>query len=203
MAAIRDPDESAERSRTSPTPAAAGNEADRALVSELAGRLDKVDRQLAEFHRRSAHRESVIDRLHEENQRLLGGIGRIILEPVVTDLISLYDQLDREVRRLDPGGQDRRLLWSFAEDVAQILDRCGMERFSAEPGDPFQRDRHRPLGVVACDDESRHNTVAEVAAVGFYERDTGRIRRQVQARVYQYGPGPGQAGPTPQAAQSQ
>jgi molecular chaperone GrpE len=39
---------------------------------------------------------------------------------------------------------------------------------------------------VPCDDESRHNTVAEVVAVGFLERETGRIRRPVQARVYQY-----------------
>jgi molecular chaperone GrpE len=157
-----------------------------ALFGELAGRLDKVEAQLTEFHRRSAHRESVIDRLHEDNQRLRGGFARIILEPVVTDLIRLHDQLVREVRRLEAAGQDARLLWSFAEDVTAILDRCGIEVFSAEPGDPFERERHRPLAVVTCDDESRHNTVAEVVAVGFLERDSGRIRRPVQARVHQY-----------------
>jgi len=48
--------------------------------------------------------------------------------------------------------------------------------------------QHRSLAVVPCDDESRHNTVAEVVAVGFVERDTGRIRRPVQARVHQYSP---------------
>jgi len=162
--------------------------AEPALFGELAGRLDKVEAQLAEFHRRSAHRESVIDRLHEENQRLRGGFGRIVLEPVVTDLIRLYDQLVREVRRLEADGQDARLLGSFAEDVTEILDRCGIEVFSAEPGDPFERERHRPLAMVACDDESRHNTVAEVVAVGFLERDSGRIRRPVHARVHRYSP---------------
>ena len=172
-----------------------------AVLADLADRLDRVEGQLAEFNRRAAHRESVIDHLHEQNQRLHGGIGRTILEPVVTDLIRLYDQLDREVRRLDADGQDARLLWSFAEDVAQILDRCGIERFSAKPGDPIERDRHRPLGVVACDDERRHNTVAEVAAAGFYERDTGRIRRPVQARFYQYAPA--EADQTPDAPQLQ
>ena len=44
-----------------------------ALAGELSGRLDKVEGQLSEFHRRSAHRESLIDRLHEENQRLRPG----------------------------------------------------------------------------------------------------------------------------------
>ena len=161
-----------------------------AVLGELAGRLGRVEEQLAEFHRRSAHRELVIDRLHEENQQLRGGIGKIILEPVVADLIRLDDQLNREVRRLESDGQDPRLLWSFAEDVRQILDRCGIDVFSAEPGDPFDRDRHRALAVVACQDESRHNTVAEVVAAGFAERETGRVRRPVQARFYQYTPAP-------------
>jgi molecular chaperone GrpE len=160
-----------------------------AVLGDLAGRLGRVEEQLAEFHRRSAHRELVIDRLHEENQQLRGGIARLILEPVVADLIRLDDQLTREVRRLEADGQDPRLLWSFAEDVRQILDRCGIDVFSAEPGDPFDRDRHRPLAVVACQDESQHNTVAEVVAAGFAERETGRVRRPVQARFYQYTPG--------------
>jgi len=157
-----------------------------AILGELTGRFDKVEGQLSEFHRRSAHRESLIDRLHDENQRLRGGIGRVVLEPVVADLIRLYDQLSREAHRL--GGQDERLLASFAEDVAQILDRCGYEVFSADPGDPFLRERHRPLAVVPCDDESRHNTVAEVVAAGFVERDTGRVRRPLHARFHQYSP---------------
>ena len=162
-----------------------------------------MEEQLAEFHRRSAHRELVIDRLHEENQQLRGGIGKILLEPVVADLIRLDDQLNREVRRLESDGQDPRLLWSFAEDVRQILDRCGIDVFSAEPGDPFDRDRHRPLAVVACQDQTLHNTVAEVVAAGFTERETGRVRRPVQARFYQYTPGPGEPEPDTDAAQSQ
>ena len=174
-----------------------------AALGELAGRLAQVEEQLAEFHRRSAHREQVIDRLHEENQQLRGGFARIILEPVVADLIRLDDQLNREVRRLESDGQDPRLLWSFAEDIRQILDRCGIDVFLAEPGDPFERDRHRALAVVACHDESRHNSVAEVVAAGFAERETGRVRRPVQARFYQYTPGPGETGAGSDTAQSE
>jgi molecular chaperone GrpE len=174
-------------------PQAAGDTA--AMLDELAKRLGKMEELLAEFHRRSSHRETIIDRLHEENQQFRGGIGRLILEPVVADLIRLHDQLSREVRRLGTDGQDEQLLWSFAEDVAQILDRCGIEVFSAEPGDPFEAHRHRPLAVVSCHDQSRHNTVAEVIAAGFLERETGRVRRPVQARFYQYIPGLGAAGP--------
>jgi molecular chaperone GrpE len=164
-----------------------GSESDElAGLAEVAGRLGKLEGQLAEFHRRSAHRESVIDRLHEENQRLRSGMERIILEPVITDLIRLHDQLSREVRRLDAAGEDALLLRSFADEIEQILDRNGIELFSASPGDPFERGRHRPLTVVACDDDARHNTVAEVVAAGFSERETARVRRPVQVRVFQH-----------------
>ncbi len=195
-----DANESREEAQPEATPILARDEGVSGLLGELATRLEKVEEHLAESHRRAAHRESVIDRLHEENQRLHGGIRRMILEPVVTDLIRLYDQLEREADRPDANGGDGQLLRSFADDVAQILDRCGIEVFSAEPGDPFERGRHRPVGVVACDDESRHKTVAKVVAAGFYERETGLVRRPVNAHFHQYSPG-GEGGPAPDPAQ--
>ena len=107
---------------------------------------------------------------------------------MITDLIRLHDQLGREVRRLEAGDEDALLPRSFADDIAQILDRCGIELFTASPGDPFERGRHRPLTVVACDDSSGHNTVAEVVAAGFDERETGRVRRPAHVHVFQYTP---------------
>ena len=168
----------------------------------LVARLENVEQQLAEFHRRAAHRELVIDRLHEENQRLRDGFGRIILEPLVADLIRLYDELQRALRGRDADGHDGPLLRSFADDILQILDRCGLEAFSAEPGEPFDRSRHRAMGVISCDDQSRHNTVAEVLALGFRDRDADRVRRPVHARFHQCSPGPGEAGPVSDASKS-
>jgi molecular chaperone GrpE len=164
--------------------------ADSAGLSELASRLGRVEEQLAGFHRRAEHRESVIDQLHEENQRFKAGLRREVLEPVVTDLIRLHDQLSREARRQAGHGQDARLAESFADDVAQILDRCGMDMITAAPGDRFDINRHQPLEVVACADEAQHNTVAEVTAAGFVDRETGHLRRPLQARFYQYQPEP-------------
>jgi molecular chaperone GrpE (heat shock protein) len=150
-------------------------------AEDLCKRLAAVEEQLSEFHRRAAHRESVIDRLHEENQRLKQGEHRIVLEPVVADLIRLHEQLSREARRADDG-----LIRSFADEVAEVLDRCGIEVFEAVPGEPHQVDRHRPLTVVPCSDPEQHNTVAEAVSAGFYDREAGRVRRPAQARFYQY-----------------
>ena len=99
---------------------------DSAGLSELASRLGRVEEQLAGFHQRSAHREAVIDQLnsaidqlHEENQLLKAGLSRMVLEPVITDLIRLHDQLSQEARRQAGDGQDAKLAWSFVDDVAQ------------------------------------------------------------------------------------
>jgi molecular chaperone GrpE (heat shock protein) len=155
-------------------------------ADEIVLRLDKVTGQLAEFNRRAAHRELVIDRLHEENQRLHAGIGRELLEPVIADLIRLHDQLGREATRRGEAGQDDQMLRSFADDVTEILDRCGIETFHAKPGDPFDRERHSPVGLVDCTDATKDNTVAEVIDAGFLTRATGTVRRPLRARFYQH-----------------
>jgi molecular chaperone GrpE (heat shock protein) len=163
---------------------------DSAGLSELASRLGQVEEQLAGFNRSAAHRESVIDQLHEENQLLKAGLNRKVLEPVVTDLIRLHDQLSQEARRQAGSGQDARLAESFADEVEQILARCGMDMITAVPGEPFDVSRHHPLAMVPCADEAQHNTVAEVTAAGFIDRETGHLRRPLQARFYQYQPEP-------------
>lgn len=147
----------------------------------LSLRLSAVEDQLRDFHRRAAHREQVIDRLHEENQQLRQGGHRVVLRPVIADLIRLHDQLAREARR-DPGG----ILPSFVAEVAEILDRCGIEVFEAEPGEAYRTDLHRPLAVIPTADPGLHNTVAEAAGAGFRDREAGRIHRPARARFYQY-----------------
>ena len=158
---------------------------------EPAERLSAIEGAIAEFNRRSAHREAVIDRLHEENQRLRGGLYRALLEPVIADLIRMYDALLREADRLTAENTDPaygRLLESFADDALLTLDRCGLEEFTARHGEPFDPGRHTAVSVVPVDDEALDNTVAEVIAVGFLDRESGRVRRPVRARFHQFRP---------------
>jgi molecular chaperone GrpE (heat shock protein) len=155
----------------------------------LAG-LERVEAQLADFHRRSEHRESIIDRLREENQEFRGGLRRVILEPVVSDLLRLYDSMARDAQRL--AGQDpkaARLMSSYADDVALAVERCGYELFPAVPGEPFTTGRHTPSGsAVPTADPNRESTIAEPLSAGLLEIETGRVRRPARARVYRYEP---------------
>src|ERR1700743_1326943 len=79
--------------------------ADSSGLSDLASRLSQVEAQLAGFHQRAGHRETVIDQLHAEEQLLKTGLSRVVLEPVVTDLIRLHDQLSREAGRQADNGE--------------------------------------------------------------------------------------------------
>ena len=77
-----------------------------AELRDMAERLRLIEQQASEFHRRSAHRESVIDRLHAENRELESAVSRSVLEPVAADLLRLYDALCREAARLSGAAPD-------------------------------------------------------------------------------------------------
>jgi molecular chaperone GrpE (heat shock protein) len=168
-------------------------------VVQVLERLKAIEDQLGEHGQRAAHREAVIDRLHAENQELRGGLRRTILEPAVGDLIRLFDALSREARRLqehdgEPAAVSGDLIRSFAGDVELILDRCGLESFAADVGDPYRTGEHHAVSVLPTDDPERDGTVAELVAVGFREREPGRVRRPLQARFYRYRPADERAG---------
>lgn len=149
-------------------------------------RLDRIEAQLTDFHRRSAHRETVIDRLHEENQQFRDGVRRVLLEPVVTDLLRLYDSMVREAARRSTGDKPDMLVASFADEVELAVERCGYEFFTAVAGEPYQAGRHAPASTVATDDPARDNTVAESLSAGLIEIETGRVRRPSRARFFRY-----------------
>ena len=150
--------------------------------------ITALDARLGGLDERARHREAVIDRLHAENQELRAGERRSVLDPVITDLIRLHEQLTREAAGLRERGEDRlaALLDSLADDALLALERVGVEPVEARAGDPFQADLHRPLSAVDDPDPDRAHTIARVAAQGFRDAATGRIRRRVQAHFFQH-----------------
>jgi molecular chaperone GrpE len=178
------------RQPVAPDPATATQEQSRIISGtqqEIIERLELIEQQAGEYHRRSAHTESVIDRLHAENQELRDNARRSVFEPVAADLIRLYDSLSQEAERLagaEAVAAIAKLMMSFAEDVELILDRCGFEPVAAAAGDPFIVSEHAAVAVSTTDDQSLNNTVARVVASGLRDKATGVVRRPLKARVY-------------------
>ncbi len=155
--------------------------------SDIAERLRLLEEQGAEYHRRAAHREAVIDRLHLENQKLRDEVRGSVFDPITADLMRLYDSLRLEAERLAKAGADRgiaKLMNSYAADVELILDRCGLEPYSASPGEPFKLGEHSVADTIEIGEEDREDTIAVVTATGFRSRDTGQVKRPVRAIFY-------------------
>lgn len=157
-------------------------------LASLGERLASLDERLAELDERARHRERVIDRLHEENRLLRDGERRSLLDPLVTDLIRLHEQLAHEAAGLRERGSDATgaLLDSLADDVLLALERAGVEPIRAQVGDPFRADLHQPSGTITDTDPERDNTVAHMVSPGFRDTVTGRIRSRVRARFYRH-----------------
>ncbi|WP_018657910.1 nucleotide exchange factor GrpE [Actinomadura flavalba] len=152
------------------------------VVAALAALGARLDRE----HERAAHREAVIDRLHEENQRLRRGELESALAPLRAALYRLHDHARREARRFaepDPpdAGYAAPLLAALADDVADALARSGVERFTVAAGAPYDVTRHRPVAVETVTDPELAETVRGVLSDGFEQN--GRIVRKAEVRV--------------------
>ena len=165
-----------------------GEDTDAAFRAEVREALAGLSARLDSERERAAHREAVIDRLHEENQRLRRGELQAMLEPVHAALYRLHDQARHESSRLaSPDGdppdpeQTAKLLEAVADDVADALARLGVERFRVEPGDTYDAARHRPVAVTSVTEPGRDGTVVTVQSDGFEQN--GKVLRKAAVCV--------------------
>jgi len=157
-----------------------------AQVAALAAELRDMRREMHGADERAAARERIIDRLHEDNQRLRAGDRQLVLRPVLTDLQRLRNDLLRQAGAV-PGemGGDAvgALLRSYAHSVELSLERGGVEVLRPAPGDPFDAARHRPQAVLPAPGPEADGTVADVLADGYFETVTERVLTPATVRV--------------------
>ncbi|MGH3696351.1 MAG: nucleotide exchange factor GrpE [Pseudonocardiaceae bacterium] len=152
-----------------------------ALQKLIQCRVGEDDRALA--------RERVIDRQHEEIERLRSIERAGQLRPVITDLCRLRNGLLRQAGTVPAemtGPQVANLLESFAATVAETLERCGVTMLPAEAGDAFTPSRHQVAAVEESHDPQRDATVAEVVQHGYAEIDGGKVVLPARIRLHRY-----------------
>lgn len=180
------PDEPA----TDPTPARDAVDLDRRLGAIEAG-LDQLCRRLADESDRAAARERIIDRQHEEIQRLrsVERVGQ--LRPVVTDLCRLRNGLLRQAATVPAemtGPKVADLLRSFVDEIEEALERCGVVVLPPEPGTPFTPGRQQVAAVVETADPLLDGTVAAVVQDGYVELDGGKVVLPARITVHRLSP---------------
>lgn len=166
-------------------------------LTELADRLAAVEAALTAEHDRATARERVIDRLHEENQRLRSDEQRLLLLPVLTDLRRLHADLRRQAGSLPAQmsiEQVSDLLGSFAFSVEAALDRCGVQVTRPELGTSFDPRRHRAIATVPAADPEFDGTIAAVREDGYLDLAAERTLQAAAVTVYRWSV-PNESGP--------
>ena len=156
-------------------------------LAELTDALVAVQLQLRSADDRAAGRERMIERLHEDNQRLRGGERRLVLLPVLTDLQRLRNDLLRQAAAVPPDLTAERtaeLLVSYAHSVELTLERGGVVPIRPAPGDAFDGGRHRPADVVDAPDQAADGRVADVLADGYLDTVSGRALSPATVRFH-------------------
>jgi molecular chaperone GrpE (heat shock protein) len=168
-----------------------GGSADAVLsaVSELRAVLANLESQAAREHDRAQAREAVIDRLHEEVERLRAGEARAMLRPVVTDLRRLRDDLLGQacsVPETMTCGEVAALLESYADSVVLVLERCGIVAVRPAADSTFDPHRHQVSGIAETNKPDLDGTVASIVSDGYAEADTGLPVAPARVIVYRH-----------------
>jgi molecular chaperone GrpE (heat shock protein) len=167
----------------------------REQIAALESRVDDLVAAAARDQERAAFRESVIDRLHAENQTLRRGELDAMFQPVRDGVVALHDLARRaagQYRRTDQPTADRgaALLDAVAEEAADVLSRLGVSRIDPVAGEVFDPVRHRGVGTAAAEHPWQDSTVADVSATGFALAEKVIRRAEVVVARYDLARGP-------------
>ncbi|HZN73968.1 MAG TPA: nucleotide exchange factor GrpE [Micromonosporaceae bacterium] len=143
------------------------------LVNEVRAALAEVRDELRAANASAAARERLVERLHEENQRLRAGERQLVLRPVLVDLQRLRNELLREAAGSGTEAA-AELLVSFARSVEQALERGGIQVVRPAIGGAFDPAQHRVVDVLQAG-EGEDGTVAEVVSDGYQDVVAGRM----------------------------
>ncbi|MEV4350360.1 nucleotide exchange factor GrpE [Actinoplanes sp. NPDC049596] len=153
-------------------------------LTELTEAVDALRRELKAADERSAGRDRMIERLHDDNQKLRAGERRLVLMPVLTDLQRLRNDL---IRQAAVGGQEvAGLLTSYAHSVELTLERGGVAVIRPAPGDEFDGGRHRPDGVLDAERPEDDGRVAVALSDGYLDTISGRVLTPATVRVHRW-----------------
>lgn len=159
--------------------------------ADLRGAVQLLRDQLRRADERAAAHDRLIERLHDENDKLRAGERHLLLRPIQTDLQRLRNDLIRQATSLPADFSTDKasaLLTSFAFSVEMTLERCGIRVLRPEPGDAFDSASQRATGTVPAESAELDATVAELVTDGYLDTVAGRVVAPAAVRVRRWDP---------------
>jgi molecular chaperone GrpE (heat shock protein) len=163
-----------------PEPQVEPAEADAEAPDAVAETLRRLDDRLEESQRLLARQVDLVERLHDENQRLRQGELRAAQLPFVRDVLRLHDDVVRMAAAT--AGESQRDLAIVHASLVDALARNGIVDCSPQPESPFDAARHSAVGIVAVSDAAQDRTIVETVRSGFAWED-GQLVRVAEVRV--------------------
>ncbi|HIS41239.1 MAG TPA: nucleotide exchange factor GrpE [Candidatus Aphodovivens avistercoris] len=170
---------------------------------------DGLSRLSERFEARIAktdYEEAVLKQMSDEVQQHRDGLYRRIVEPLVSEVVEVYDGMGATLARHRVqalcGAADAepllRDMESCRQMIGDLLRNWGVEEWRPSPGDALEPLRCRAVRAVPTDDPALHRTVAETISAG-YAFD-GKVLRPAQVAVCSLVAKPTAAAPAADAA---
>ncbi len=167
------------------TETSASPETGLAGVHEALNRLNQAFESKLKYDK---HKETIIDKLHEELQSYRDGLVDRYMESLIMDFVKVIDDIRKMVRHY----QNRdlveadatkllRMLEDIPSDLEDIFSLRGVRAFTYE-NDLFDPSRQRIVKKIETDDPESDRKVAGTVRPG-YERD-GHVLRPEMVTVY-------------------
>ncbi len=149
-------------------------------LTSLGDRVDKVAAAAAELARLRTRDTDLIARLHDDVTKLRTGEVAAALNPVVTGMIKLHDQMVSLGALTDPASPVGMLDTQLLQTMELT---CGVEPFSPEVGERFDASRHTGTRRIPTTDASADGTIAGTIKAGFARAD-GSVVRVAEVEVH-------------------
>jgi molecular chaperone GrpE len=146
-----------------------------AHLIKISGDVERLAVSAEHYHARAGQRESVIDHLHAEVERLRRGERRGLLRPLLVEICRLRNDILRQAEDLPAdfdADRTRVLLRSYAESIELALEDSGVVTFEPEEGERFEPRLHRRVGGEATGDRELAGHVAQVRRSGYLDVET-------------------------------
>jgi len=160
-------------------PASALAEVQAALMS-LSSKVEGLTATTAELARLRTRDTDLISRLHDDVTKLRSGEVAAALNPLVSGMIKLHDQMVSLGALTDPASPVGMLYTQLLQAMELT---CGVRPFSPARGDRFDAARHTGTRRIPTTDASADGTIADTIRAGFI-RDDGSVVRVAEVEVH-------------------
>jgi hypothetical protein len=149
-------------------------------LTNLGSRVDDVADAVAELARLRSRDTDLIARLHDDVTRLRSGEIAVALNPVVSGMIKLHDQMVSLGALSDPASP----VGMLHKQLLQIMElTCAVRPFRPSAGERFDASLHTGARRIPTTDASADGTIASTIRAGFVRAD-GSVVRVAEVEVH-------------------